>query len=178
MFTVIATSAVVAAIVGPVVSELLTLWRNTSSEKLDALVASVSLEGYAMECASKIADHQTVKSSKGLGGSLLASTPVFPEITMVASFLKRKKLALANQLAYFPQEVQQARQEISFWWNEYHDAESTGAVRLTACLGLNALILAGRMRRTFRLPERTLRMGEQSVQQFLEVEAKDCKGRN
>lgn len=178
MFSTTVISAVVAAVVGPFVSEWLRWRRDKSSEKLDALKASVLLEGYALECASKVAEHQTFKSSKGLGGSLLGSTPDFPKINVVASFLKPKKLHLADQVAFFPQEVEQVRQEIAFWWNEYHDKESTGASRETACLGLKALDLANRMRQAFRLPERELKMGAQCIRVLLEEEAKECQRAN
>jgi len=71
--------------------------------------------------------------------------------------------------------VQRAQQEVAFWWEVYHDKESTDALRLTACVGLHALRLAEELRQAFRLPRRELNGGKMNTQDILEAEAKNCR---
>lgn len=68
--TIIVTSSVVASIVGPLVNEMLKVRRDRPSERLGALKAAVTLEGYALHCAEKVADHKTAIDSAGHAGSL------------------------------------------------------------------------------------------------------------
>ena len=175
MLVTICTSAVVAAVVGSLVNELLMRWRNSPSERLDALKAAVVLEGYAMDCASGVADHQARRESDGVCGAVLGGVPDLPDLRIAASFLKRKRVKVADLLACFPQEVQRAQQEVAFWWEVYHDKESTDALRLTACVGLHALRLAEELRQAFRLPRRELNGGKINTQDILEAEAKNCR---
>ncbi|WP_070988603.1 hypothetical protein [Halofilum ochraceum] len=171
--TIIVTSSVVASIVGPVVNEVLMVRRNWPSERLAALNAAVGLEGYALHCADKVADHRTAIDSAGAAGDLISGVPELPEIPVVAAFVKRERARVADRLASFPQDVRQADQAAAFWWDLVSDMDSARneAVKQTACVGLQALELARSLREAFTLPRRDLVFGEYNVRTTLEREA-------
>ena len=68
MVTVVVTSAVVATVVGAAIDAWRERARNTRSTRLEALEAAVALEGYAIECARKVAYHEMAESSQGDAG--------------------------------------------------------------------------------------------------------------
>ncbi len=169
IITTIVTSAVVASIVGPVVGEALRLRRERPLERLDALATAVALEGYALNCADKVADHVTAVDSGGHAGSALTKVPELPDIKVVSAFLKLRRAHIAHQLASLPQEVKQADQAADFWCEVVGDMDSARneAVTQTASVGLRALQLAQNLRETFKLPPRKLVFGEYDVQETL-----------
>lgn len=152
--------------------------RERSSERLEALTAAVALEGYALTCADRVADHETAIGSDGHAGSFLGTVPALPDIRIVAAFLKRERAEIANQLALFPQEVKQAEQAASFWWDVVGDMECARneAVAQTASVGLDALQLAQSLRVKFELPCRDLVFGEYNVMETLQKHAKEGSG--
>lgn len=169
MITTIVTSAVVASIIAPIVNEVLRIQRERPSEQLEALAASVALEGYAMTCADKVADHMTAVDSDGHAGSLLTMVPELPDIKVVSAFLKPRRTRVAHQLACFPQEVKQADQAAAFCWEVVGDMDCArnAAVTQTAHVGLHALQLAHSLREAFKLPPRKLVFGEYDIQETL-----------
>jgi hypothetical protein len=116
LLSTVVTSAVVATIVGAAINAWLEARRSRWNTRLDALRAAITLEGYAVTCADKIADHGNAVSSAGHAGSLMGSVPDFPEVTVAAGFLRPRRASVANRLLVFPQEVRQADQAASFWW--------------------------------------------------------------
>jgi len=173
LITIIVTSSVVAAVVGPLVNELLAVRRDRPSQRLAALNAAVGLEGYALHCAEKVTDHRTAIDSAGAAGELIAGVPELPAIQVVAAFLKTKKARVADRLARFPQDVRQADQAAAFWWELVGDMDSARneAVQQTATVGLQALDIAKSLRAAFSLPSRELVFGEYDVRSTLEKEA-------
>lgn len=173
LITIIVTSSVVAAIVGALVNELLIIRRDRPSERLAALNAAVGLEGYALHCADKVADHRAAIDSAGAAGELIAGVPELPEIQVATAFVKPKKARVADKLACFPQDVRQADQAAAFWWESVGDMDSARdeALKQTASVGLHALDLARSLRDAFSLPPRDIVFGEYSVRKTLETEA-------
>lgn len=173
LITIIVTSSVVAAVVGPLVNELLAVRRDRPSQRLTALNAAVGLEGYALHCADRVADHRTAMDSAGAAGELIAGVPELPEIQVAAAFLKPKRARVADRLARFPQDVRQADQAAGFWWELVGDMDAARneAVKQTASVGLQALDLARSLREAFSLPNRELVFGEYNVRSTLEKEA-------
>jgi hypothetical protein len=174
LMTVI-TSAVVATVVGAAINAWLESRKSTWSTKLDALKTAVSLEGYAITCADKLTDHGTAVSSKGHAGSFMGGVPEFPELSVAVGFLKTKKASVANRLLVFPQEIYQAEQYVSGYWDCVGDPEGTreAAVEQVAKMGKQSLDLAKDIRSAFDLPNRELVFGQYSVHDVLEEYTKN-----
>ena len=159
-----------ATITGAGINAFLEHRKAKQFSKVEALTIAVTLEGYAIRCADKIADHNTAISSAGHAGSLLASLPDLPQFSVVAGFLRPGKESIANRIMTFPQEVRQADQSVSFWWDVVgdDDAMRQAAVYRVAQMGLQSLNLAFDIRKEFNLPIRDLIFGEYDVRQMLE----------
>lgn len=170
LFSTVVTSALVATIVGALINAWIESWKAKRTNKLDALTIAVELEGYAIICSDKLADHDTAVSSEGHAGRLLASVPDLPQLSVVAGFFRPRKASLANRILVFPQEVHQADQNIAFWWDVVgdHDAMRNEAVAQVAKIGLKSLNLAGDIREEFMLPKRSLVFGKYDVRKVLE----------
>jgi len=87
----IITSAVVATVVGVVINAWLEARKSNWSTKLDALKIAVALEGYAINCANNLTDHNLAVSSEGHAGSFMGGVPEFPELSIAVAFLKRRE---------------------------------------------------------------------------------------
>lgn len=173
--SIVVTSAVVATVAGAAFNAWLEGRKTKWSTKLDALTGAVALEGYAITCADKLADHQTAMSSCGHAGSLIGSVPDLPQLSVVAGFLRPRKASVANRLLVFPQNVRQADQAAAFWWNVVGDMDAArnATVLHTARIGLEALSLARELRAAFDLPSRELIFGAYDVRKVLEKSASD-----
>ena len=166
----IITSAVVATDVGVVINAWLEARKSNWSTKLDALKMAVALEGYAINCANNLTDHNLAISSEGHAGSFMGGVPEFPELSIAVGFLKTKRASVANQLLVFPQEICQAEQYVSGYWDCVGDHEGTReiAVEQAAKMGLQSLTLTKDIRSAFDLPSRDIVFGQYSVQDVLE----------
>jgi hypothetical protein len=160
----------VATIAGATINFILEHRKAKQASKIEALTIAISLEGYAITCADKLVDHDTATSSGGHAGSLLASLPDLPPLSVVAGFLRPGRESIANKIMTFPQEVRQADQLVSFWWDVVgdEDAMRQAAVYQVAQMGLQSLNLASEIRTEFNLPIRDLIFGEYDVRQILE----------
>lgn len=165
----IATSAVVATVVGSVVNEWLDSRRRKHATRFDALSAAVSLEGYAITCAEKITGHNLAMQSAGHAGEYLGSIPDLPKMSIAAGFIRPRKEEIGNRLLVFPQEVRQADQLVSFVWDVTADPDAVreAAVSEAVKLGMQALKLADDIRAAFRLPDRDLKFGKFDVRDSL-----------
>jgi len=165
----VVTSALVATCVGA----LLTAWRDVRNEKritrVDALRAAVAIEGYAIECAHTIADHENAESSDDYVGKRIRAVPALPDFTLTVGLLQPRKAAIAHRLAVFPQEIKQAEQSAAFWWDVTADMEiaRTATVHGTARVGLEGLAIADELRAAFKLPSRCLVFGPFDVRKCL-----------
>lgn len=166
----VVTSSLVGTVSGAAINAWLERRKTRQATRLDALTAAVALEGYAIICADKIADHSTAVSSDGHAGSVIGSVPELPELTVVAGFLRPRKVSVANRLLVFPQDVRQADQAVAFWWDVVgdRDAGRNAALIQTARMGLQSLSLASDIRTAFDLPSRELVFGEYDVRKVLE----------
>jgi hypothetical protein len=174
LITTIITSAVVATVAGAVMNAWLESRKSKHATRFDALSAAVSLEGYAINCADRISDHNLATSSGGHAGSYLADIPELPELSVVVGFLQPKRASVANKLMIFPQEARQASQAVAFWWDVTADIEQTreAAVQEAAQIGLKALAIAKELRSAFKLPERHLIFGSFNVRKTLQENIK------
>lgn len=170
VFSTVVTSAVIATVVGATINAWLDARKTQSSTRFDALRAAIALEGYAITCAERIADHETAVSSDGHAGSFMGNVPTLPELTVVAGFLRPRKASVANRLLMLPQEIRQADQVAEFWWDVVgdEDAARNAATLHTATLAIQALALASDVRTVFGLPTRDLVFGAHDVREFLE----------
>jgi len=164
------TSSLVGTFTGAAINAFLEQRKAKQTSKIEALTIAISLEGYAITCAEKVEDHELAISSDGHTGLLLASLPSLPGLSVVAGFLRPGKESIANRIMTFPQEVRQADQSVSFWWDVVGDEDSMrrAAVYKVAQIGLQSLNLAYDIRTEFNLPVRDLIFGEFDVRQVLE----------
>jgi hypothetical protein len=172
--TTIITSAVVATIAGAAMNAWLESRKTKHATRFDALSAAVSLEGYAITCAERVADHKIASASGGHAGAYLADIPDFEQISISVGFIHPSKASVANKLMIFPQEVRQASQAVAFWWDVTGDIEETreAAVSEASRIGLRALGIAKELRFYFNLPERALIFGEFDVSATLQENVK------
>ena len=175
LITTVVTSALVATVAGAAINAWLDNRKSKHATRFEALSAAVTLEGYALVCADKIADHDLALSSDGHAGTFLGSVPEFPELSIVAGFLRPKKASVANRLMIFPQDIRQADQQITFWWDVTADEEQTRAeaVMQVSQVGIKALDLALDIREAFKLPARELVFGNYDVRQTLTANIKE-----
>jgi hypothetical protein len=175
LITTVITSALVATVAGAAINAWLDSRKSKHATRFDALSAAVTLEGYALTCADKIADHDLALSSDGHAGAFLGSVPEFPKLSVVAGFLRPKKASVANRLMIFPQEIRQADQQIAFWWDVTADVEQmrVAAVVQVSQIGLKALDLAIDIRDAFKLPTRELVFGKYNVRKTLEANIRE-----
>ncbi|MGM0701429.1 MAG: hypothetical protein ACQEUG_03410 [Pseudomonadota bacterium] len=166
----VVTSAVVATVVGAAINEWQHSRRVKHSARFEALSAAVALEGYAIECAERISDHDLAVDSAGHAGAFLGTVPDLPRLSVAASLLRPRKAALADRLMTFPQDARQADQFVAFWWDVTADAEETreAAVTKAAQMGVQAVRLATALRTEFTLPPRKLVFGQFDVLNALE----------
>ena len=169
LFATIATSAAVAAVVGPLVSEALRRLRERGADRLAALAAAVELEGYAIRCAEGVAEHDNALSSDGNVGELLSAVPDIAQIEMSPAFIRPAKAEIAGKIAAFPQEVRQSQQAGAFWLDIIGEPDSTQneIMRQTSLCGSKALALAGSLRTEFNLPSRELTFGAWNIEETL-----------
>ncbi len=75
----------------------------------------------------------------------------------------------------FPQEVRQADQAVSFWWDVVGDMDAVrgAAVDQVARIGLQSLLLASDIRKAFKLPKRRLVFGEYDVLAVLKEQVRE-----
>ncbi|MDT8383633.1 MAG: hypothetical protein RRB22_04390 [Gammaproteobacteria bacterium] len=175
LITTVVTSALVATVAGAAINAWLDNRKSKHATRFEALSAAVSLEGYALACSDKIADHDLALSSDGHAGAFLGSVPEFSELSVIAGFLRPKKASVANRLMIFPQDIRQAGQQIAFWWDVTADAEQThaAAVIQVSQIGIMAMDLAKDMREAFELPSRELVFGAYNVRQTLTENIKE-----
>ncbi len=169
LITTILTSAVVSSIATTAISSWLESRKSKVSTKLEALKASVELEGYAINCADKLANHELAISSAGHAGAFLADVPDIPPLNIAVGFLRPKKYQVANRLLIFPQEHNQAKQVVLFMWDVTCDPDSCNkeAAMQTAKMGLKAVSLAEDLRNAFKLPDRELVFGTHDIKETL-----------
>jgi hypothetical protein len=171
LLSTVVTSALVATVAGAAINAWLEGRKSRGATRFDALAAAVALEGYALLCADKIADHNTATDSDGYAGTLLGSVPDLPELTVTVGFLRPRKGAVASRLMEFRQEVRQADQTAGFWFDVVGDMDAARnvAAQQTARMGLHSLSLAADIRSAFGLPGRELVFGEYNVRAVLEA---------
>ncbi|MED5523826.1 MAG: hypothetical protein VX447_03610 [Pseudomonadota bacterium] len=169
LIATILTSALVSTIAGVAINAWLESRKTRQATRLDALKIAIQLEGYSINCADKLADHNTAVSSEGHAGKKLGAVPNLPELKVAVGILRPKKAAVANKLLIFPQEYAQAEQSAAFWWDVVGDPDcsTSETVNQTAKLGLKSLELAKDIREAFNLPLRELVFGEYNVQNVL-----------
>lgn len=167
---VAATSAVVATLVGFFLNLLRESVIAHRSSRLDALRVAVLLEGYAIQCADAISDHDLAVDSGGHAGLLMGAVPKPPGIELNVGLLQPRRGAIANRLAVFTQEALQADQSAAFWWEVVgdHEAARNAARHECACLGLRGLSLAADLRSVFKLPKRKLIFGTYDISVMLQ----------
>ena len=170
LFSTIVTSALVATVAGAAITAWLERGRTKHTTRFDALSAAVALEGYAIQCADRLSDHELAVSSGGHAGAPIGNVPELPELSVVAGFLRPKKASIANRIMVFPQEIRQADQYVAFMWDVTADIEEVrdAAVSKAASMGLQALLLAEDIRSAFKLPARELEFGKFDVRAVLE----------
>jgi hypothetical protein len=171
LFTIL-TSAVVAALVGPLVTEWLHSRKSKQNARFDALTAAIALEGYAIECATAVINHDLVRQSDGHAGAPMQKVPDIPElpkITVVGEFLRPRKAALASRMLSLPQEAFQAQQHVEFIWDVTGEPSEAAEVlgKESAKVALEAVDLARKLRKQFNLPLRDLRFGKFDVEKAL-----------
>ena len=169
LITTVFTSALVATVASAVINAWLDTRKSKHTTRFDALNAAVALEGYTLTCAEKLSNHDLALSSDGHIGSYLGSIPELPKLNVVAGFLRPQKASVANDLLVFPQEAEQADQNIAIWHevagvDEVHSA----AVEQVAKNALKALKLSCEIREAFGLPSRELVFGSFNVKQSLQ----------
>lgn len=175
----VVTSALVATVVGAVINEWQHSRRVKHSARFEALSAAVLLEGYAIECAERISDHDLAVDSAGHAGAFLGKVPDLPRLCVAASLLRPRKAALADRLMTFPQDARQADQFVAFWWDVTADTEEAreAAVTKAAQIGVQAAHLASALRTEFKLPPRNLLFGQFDVRKALEKRVDDSPER-
>lgn len=168
--SVVTTSAVVATIIGFLLNLFLARLTEHSSARLEALRAAVALEGYAIFCADAVSKHDIAVSSEEHAGKFIGALPDLPEIEISIGLLRPKRAIVANHVAIFPQEVQQADQSITFWWDIVGDLDAARNAAKHACarIGIQSLKLASELRSTFDLPERKLVFGQYDILKSLQ----------
>jgi hypothetical protein len=131
------------------------------------------LEGYAIECANKIGDHELATDSDGHAGRYLGSVPQPPALPESTAFMLIKA-ELLEAILDFPQRCQMADEETRFVWEVVGDPDSvrTAAQENAVKMGEHALYLAGRIRRECKLPKRDLTFGKWNAHKFFETELK------
>ena len=74
-----------------------------------------------------------------------------------------------------PQELKQAQQHVSFWWEVVGDPDCyhNAAVDQSAKVGVKALALASDLRSAFQLPPRELVFGDYDVHKVLSENIRD-----
>lgn len=169
----IAGSALIAAIVGPVVTALVEDHRVGAAEDrsagANALAAAADLERYAMECAEAISDHKTAEEYDGDVGKFLRSVPQAPSLSINLGPLRPEKAAVLSRLAVFPQRIAREQREVEFWDDMLRDDDITRseAKFATARAGIESIELAASLRYWFSLPERTLLFGDGKLSAYL-----------
>jgi hypothetical protein len=150
--------------------------RRTAKSKREAvsylaLRLAYLLEGYAIDCASKEADHDTAIEHEGDAGSFLAEVPVLPDLPTSDAYqlLDTKTL---GQILDLPQRREMAQQAAMFWWDMVADE---GATRValgenTITMGFLALKIAKDLRSSYHLGSRDLTFGRWDIVQHYEKE--------
>ncbi len=147
--------------------------RQKRTEEVEFLATrlAVQLEGYAIECADKVSDHDTATDSDNTAGAVIGKIPEFPPLPESESYRLLKR-DLLDEMLQFPQLRFMAENAAIFWWNVVGDPDSCRVAYRdnTISMGERAAGLAKRLREKYSLPKRTLIYGEWDICKFFNEE--------
>jgi len=137
-----------------------------------ALKISCALEEYAYECADAVTDHDTAMSSGGAIGSTVGKVLDLAELPQ-HSHIEHLDVKLLHEALEFPIRIKIANGEANFTFDvsDFEDASNLAA-RRTGEIGADALRLADRFRKKYRLPIRRLMFNDYDVRRILDVPLK------
>lgn len=151
-------------------------WRTERRRRIDdveflATTLAVQFEGYAIDCADKVSDHQLATDSDGCAGKLIGKIPDFNLVTQHEGYRLLDR-AVLDEILQFPQERLLAERAAIFWWDVVGDPDCcNNAYRdNTVKVAHHALMLATKLRSRYKLPKRSMAYGEWDIREFLAKE--------
>jgi len=156
LLTIILGGGLFSALVSKLVELFLERKKQKEGVKYLALQLAFLFEGYAIDCASKISDHQMYTDSHGAAGGTMAKIPEPPRLPESSSyeFLKSEML---NRVFAFPQICKIAQDTVTFVGDvqgedEFWEAVEEEAIKIVS----EALDIGRELRRNYGLIERQL----------------------
>jgi len=135
--------------------------RKDGAEYLATRIA-ILLEGYAINCANKISEFDLVFSTDGIMGELIHDISNLPEIP--EGEYKLLDRSLLDEFLQLPQEIEIAR-SACLSECDFADLARCGQIRIRyiTIIGAKAYKLAYRVRKKYKLPQRTIRSGKLEI---------------
>lgn len=135
-----------------------------------ALRLAFLFEGYAVECADKVGDHQLAYDSDRHAGRFIGQVPKIPPLPREED-QKILDHSLLNDIWDFPQRCVMANDNALFWDDIGERDCTTNALRInTIKMGFRAMDIGNRLRKKYDLSPRLLGFGDFDVEKFLKEE--------
>ena len=131
-----------------------------------ALCLAVYLEGYAVQCASEVDDHELAMSCDGHAGNYLKRVPDPGPLPEVAFDLL--DIEIVDALFDFPQRCQMAQASADSCWDIIREVDDFQKLvgEATIKIGISAMEIARRLRNTYGLKPRDMTFGTWDVDEF------------
>lgn len=147
-------TAVLTQLLGFLFDRVRSYFAEAKDAKIIALLMSVSLEKFAIECADVIAGNDLHRSSKGAAGRSVNRIPDFPNL-LPSETWKILDAGLAARAARMPNERMLGEGQIDFWWDVTGELDDVGGATDNECgrCGYLAWMIAYDLRAKYKLPQ-------------------------
>jgi len=141
-----------------------------------ALRLAFLFEGYAVDCADKLADHNLADESGAHAGSFIGKVPEIISLPLEGGH-KLLDQGLLNDIFDFPQRCIMANRNAMFWEEVVGDRDccTNALAQNTVDMGARAMDIGKRLREMYKLDFRQLSYGDFDMGKFLEGELTDLK---
>jgi hypothetical protein len=149
---------------------------RSEAAKYLAVQIAFQLEGFTIECANGVSDHQTANNHDGHAGMLLSGVPTPPPLPSSESY-RFMEPELLNSVFGFSQRCKLAQLSANFWLDVVGDQDcyQNSVEENTVLMGAESLEIARKIRKSYKLGERALAFGEWNIDEFLRSEMQKVK---
>jgi hypothetical protein len=151
---------------------------RSEATKYLAIQLAFQFEGFAIECAQGVSDHQTAVENDGHAGALLWKVPSPAQLPTSEAYRFMESAILSHVLA-FSQQCRMAQLAADFWVDTVGDRDCYQAAveENTVSMGSEALDIARAIRNASQLGGRALTFAKWNIDDFLAVEMRKVKER-
>jgi hypothetical protein len=143
-----------------------------------AIQLAFQFEGFTMECAQGVSDHQTAIQYDGHAGKLLGRVPNPPQLPTSDAY-RFLDSEIMNSVFGFSQRCQMAQLAADFWMDVVGEPECyrTAVEENTVSMGADALGISRTIRTKYQLGDRILKFDKWNIDDFIRDEMEKLRKR-